>query len=739
MIIEQSELDSFLTATHGHPHQSLGIHVVEGKSGPGVVVRAFIRDAKSCQVVAFESVPETRRALRKIADEGFFEGVLKGRTDIFRYRLRVVLNNGEVRQFFDPYSFLPSLSDQDVYLFNEGSEHRLYDKLGAHHRVIEGVSGVAFAVWAPNAERVSAVGEFNHWDGRYHPMRPLGNSGLWELFIPGLEEGVKYKYELLGPDGLLRLKADPFATAFESPPHNASIVMAVDGYQWSDQAWMKKRAETDWRNRPISVYEVHVGSWKRVVEDGNRPLGYRELADQLTEYILDTGFTHVEFLPLAEHPFDGSWGYQVTGFFAPTHRFGDPYDLMYLIDTLHQRGIGVFMDWVPGHFPVDAFALAQFDGTHLYEHADPRQGFHSDWGTLVFNYDRHEVKGFLIASALAWMERYHVDGLRVDAVASMLYLDYSREDGGWVPNRYGGRENIAAIEFLRKTNELVHRYHPGALMIAEESTAWPGVTKAIEEGGLGFDFKWNMGWMHDTLEYFQKDPVHRRWHHRNLTFGMVYQYHENFVQAFSHDEVVHGKGSMIQKMAAGDMTSKAQGLRAMYALMWAWPGKKTLFMGGEFGQSSEWRYDGSLEWGLLEYQDHKGVQMIISDLNQLYVESPGLYESDTDPSGFSWINYEDNENSVISFLRNSRGGDEIFVVVGNFTPVERQDYRVGVPRRGFWKEAINSDASDYGGHACGNLGGVQASSVPCDGQPFSMQVTLPRESTLIFRYSLEGR
>ena len=595
--------------------------------------------------------------------------------------------------------------------------------------------GTAFAVWAPEARRVSVVGDFNNWDGRYHMMRTLGASGIWEIFIPGIRPGARYKYEILGPNGPVPfLKSDPYAVRFEPPPHNASIVHSLDGYTWQDAAWLAQRAATDWQRKPVSIYELHLGSWKRVPEDGGRPLTYRELASQLPAYLTGMGFTHVEFMPPAEHPFDGSWGYQVTGFYAPTQRFGTPHDFMALVDALHAASIGVIIDWVPAHFPRDAFALEAFDGTHLYEHADPRQGSHLDWGTLIFNYGRHEVRTFLAGSALAWLDRFHVDGLRVDAVASMLYLDYSRKEGEWIPNKFGGRENLEAIHFLRHTNELVHQHFPGALLIAEESTSFAGVTRPVHEGGLGFDLKWNMGWMHDTLEYFAKDPLYRKWHHNLLTFGMLYQYSEKFVQAFSHDEVVHGKGSMLNKMPQPDIARRAQNLRAFYAFMWAWPGKKTLFMGNEFGQYAEWKYDQSLDWHLLQYAPHKGLQLLVGDLNKLYREDDALARNEQFPGSFQWLEANDADNSVLTFLRLSTDGGLAWMVAANFTPVERT-YRIGVPCDGQWREAINTDAPAYNGHGAGNLGSVNADTGHAwNGQPHSIHVCLPAMSTIIFRH-----
>ncbi|GHB89799.1 1,4-alpha-glucan branching enzyme GlgB [Cerasicoccus arenae] len=715
----------------------MGLHCVEVIGGEVLVARSFQPNATTCDIVDVKT--DERFRLKKLCREGMFEGVIPGRTEIFNYRIRTENANGEVFQFWDPYCFLPSLTEDDTYLFNQGNHHHVYEKLGAHVKHYEGVMGTAFAVWAPSAKRVSVVGEFNGWDGRRCPMRRLGSSGVWELFLPGIGVGTKYKYELIGADNSLRLKSDPYASYFESPPHNASIVWDTSDYKWSDGDWIKQRAKANWETRPMSVYELHLGSWKRVPEDGNRPLNYREMASELTRYVLEMGFTHVEFMPLAEHPFDGSWGYQVTGFFAPTHRYGAPQDFMYLVDYLHQHNIGVIIDWVPAHFPKDAFALAEFDGTCLYEHEDPRLGEHMDWGTLIFNYSRHEVRNFLISSALAWCDKFHIDGLRVDAVASMLYLDYSREEGEWIPNEYGGRENIGAIDFLRQVNDLVHQYHPGAIMLAEESTSFGGVTKPTKEWGLGFDLKWNMGWMHDTLQYLSHEPVHRKFHHSELTFGMLYQNSERFITVFSHDEVVHGKGSMITKMGAGyEMSKKAADLRCLYTWMWLWPGKKCLFMGCEFGQSSEWRYDGSLQWDLLQYMDHQGVQLLVRDLNGIYHHYESLARHDHDPKGFEWINADGYwENSISSFLRLGEKPTDTFAVVANFTPVHREEFRVGVPFSGHWKEVINSNANVYGGEGSGNGGGAKTDPGEWDGREQSIPITLPGHSVMVFKY--EGK
>ena len=732
VILSPSEYESITRTQCGTPHALLGMHPLKRKKGEGdaLVVRAYLQGVETCEVVDLKD-PEKHYPLERLSEDGLFEGVINKRGEVFPYRLCAKEKKGEIRQFYDPYCFLPSLSEEDVYYFCSGHDPLAHHKLGAHPREINGVPGVAFAVWAPNARRVSVVGDFNHWDGRYHPMRSLGASGIWELFIPGLEVGAKYKFEIGSQQNYPHLKTDPYGAAFEAPPHNASIVSELDDYAWNDGDWCARRAATDWKKEALSIYEVHLGSWRSVIEDANRPLSYRELATELVDYLKDMHYTHVEFMPLAEHPFDGSWGYQVTGFFAPTHRFGSPQDFMFLVDTLHQHGIGVIMDWVPAHFPTDSFALGQFDGTALYEHADPRQGFHQDWGTLIFNYGRSEVRSFLISSALAWCERYHIDGLRVDAVASMLYLDYSREEGEWIPNQYGGRENLEAIDFLRTVNDAVHDAFPGTLMIAEESTSFPGVTAPTADGGLGFDLKWNMGWMHDTLEYMQKDPIHRKYAHHQLSFGMLYQYSEHFTQVFSHDEVVHGKGSMLYKMPGEPISNKARQLRCLYGLMWLWPGKKTLFMGCDFGQSSEWAYARSLDWHLLQYSDHQGIQAVVRDLNRLYRETPGLAAVDGDPAGFEWINCTDGDNSTLSFLRKTAEGGTL-AVVGNFTPVLREGFRVGVPQAGYWEEIFNSDAKDYGGLGFGNCGGLEAEPIEWDGRPHSLCLQLPPHSVSVF-------
>jgi len=621
------------------------------------------------------------------------------------------------------------LGDIDLYLLGEGKHRRLFEKLGAHRLNHEGSEGVSFAVWAPGARSVSVVGDFNSWDGRANPMSVLGTSGVWQTFIEGIEDGQNYKFEIVNAESHLVLKTDPFAFATEVPPDTASKVY-TSNYEFSDADWMTQRAAAQPYSSPMSVYEVHLGSWRH--DDKGVPLDYRETGEQLARYCSEMGFTHVEFLPLAEHPFGGSWGYQVSHYFAPTSRFGTPDDFKYMIDRLHQAGIGVIVDWVPAHFPRDEFALARFDGTALYEHLDPRQGAHPDWGTLIFNYGRTEVRNFLISNALYWIEEFHVDGLRVDAVASMLYLDYSREEGDWVPNQFGGRENLEAIDFLKELNTVVHGEHPGVMMIAEESTAWPGVSRPIYLGGLGFGFKWNMGWMHDTLDYFKHDPIHRRYHHHQLTFSLMYAFSENFVLPLSHDEVVHGKGSLLNKMS-GDPWRKFANLRSLYAYMWAHPGKKLLFMGCELAQYHEWNHDTQLDWPTLQDDRHAGIQRLIADINRVYKESPSLWEVDHSPEGFQWIDANDADNNVVSFYRANEDRSEHLVCIANLSPVPRYNFRIGLPTNREYSEALNTDSESYGGSNVGNLGVVEAEPVPWHGLQHSATVALPPLAVLWLR------
>ena len=624
------------------------------------------------------------------------------------------------------------LTDEDLYLFNEGNHYRLYEKLGSHFLTDGGEEGTLFAVWAPNASGVFVTGSFNGWDTRSHPLRSKGSSGIWEGFVPGVPRGTVYKYHVVSRENGYRYdKADPFAFHAEVAPDTGSVVWDL-WYDWEDAAWMRERGRRNAADSPISIYEMHLGSWMRVPEEGNRMLTYRELAPRLSEYLRKMNFTHVQFLPVMEHPFYGSWGYQVTGFFAPTSRYGTPQDFMYLVDHLHRHGIGVILDWVPSHFTKDGHGLNYFDGTHLYEHADPRQGLHPDWDTQIFNYGRHEVCSFLLSSAHYWLEVFHADGLRVDAVASMLYLDYSRKEGEWIPNRYGGRENIEAIEFLRRFNVAVYESHPDILTVAEESTAWPMVSRPTYVGGLGFGMKWDMGWMHDTLQYMSQDPVHRKYHHDKLTFRMIYSFSENFVLPLSHDEVVHGKGALIGKMP-GDEWQQFANLRVLYGYMYAQPGKKLLFMGGEFGQRREWSHEESLEWHVREYPVHASLSRWVEELNRFYRDEPALHELDFDPAGFEWVDCQDADQSVISLLRKGRTTDDILLGVFNFTPVPRHNYRLGVPRGGFWQEVLNSDAREYGGSGQGNIGGVEAAPIPVHGRLHSLTVVVPPLGAVFFK------
>ena len=719
---------TILAGDHADPFSYFGMH----RSGPDgrLVVRTFQPHAARASVVDIAS-GERVADLRQIHEAGLFAGGIEGRSKPFAYRLQLE-NAGGQWDVEDPYRFPPVLGELDVYLLGEGNHLDLYERLGAHPTRMEGVDGVAFAVWAPNARRVSVVGPFNDWDGRRHPMRLRYECGVWELFIPGLGEGTLYKYEIKARSGdLMPLKADPCAFYSEHPPATASLVFDLNHYSWQDQDWFAsgRRARANALDAPISIYEVHLGSWRRKPE-GNRYLSYRDLADELVPYVKELGFTHIELLPISEYPFDGSWGYQPLGLFAPTSRFGTPDDFRGFIDRCHQSGIGVLFDWVPGHFPTDAHGLGYFDGTHLYEHADPRQGRHMDWDTLIYNFGRREVANFLYANALYWLRHHHIDGLRVDAVASMLYLDYSRNPDEWIPNQYGGNENLDAIAFLKRTNELVYERAEGAMTAAEESTAWPMVSRPTYLGGLGFGYKWNMGWMHDTLEYMTRESIHRRYHQDKLTFGLLYAFTENFILPLSHDEVVHGKGSLFGKMS-GDRWQKFANLRAYFGFMFTHPGKKLLFMGGEFGQEREWNHDAGLDWHLLDDPMHRGVQTLVKDLNHLYRSMPALHQLDCESAGFAWIDCQDVESSVLSYLRRGRDPDEIAVIVCNFTPVVRQNYRIGVPFGGYYRERVNTDAGEYGGSGVGNGGGLHADTVACHGHPCSLSLTLPPLSTLV--------
>jgi 1,4-alpha-glucan branching enzyme len=705
----RDEIELVVGRDHPDPHHLLGAHPSNG----GVVVRAFRPGAEHVRVLPEGEPPVDAEQKHP---SGLFEALLERTRLPLRYRLEIGYPGGATVELDDPYGFMPTLGELDLHLAAQGRHEQLYEKLGAHVRDVEGVVGTAFAVWAPSARSVSVVGDFNDWDGRIHPMRSLGSSGIWELFVPGVEDGARYKYEIRTPAGFVQLRADPVAQATEVPPQTASVVYRPK-HEWRDDAWIDERASQDQLARPISIYEVHLGSWRQ-------GLSYLELAEQLGAYVRDLGFTHVELMPVMEHPFAGSWGYQVTGFFAPTSRFGSPDDFRAFVDSLHHQGIGVILDWVPAHFPRDDWALARFDGTELYEHSDPRRGAHPDWGTLVFNIGRNEVRNFLLASGLYWLREGHADGLRVDAVASMLYLDYSRPEGGWIPNVHGGREDLESIAFLRELNEAVHARVPGVISAAEESTAWPGVSRPTYLGGLGFGFKWNMGWMHDTLGYFENDPIYRQYHHHELTFSMIYAFTENFILPLSHDEVVHGKGSLLAKMP-GDRWRQLANLRALYAYMWAHPGKKLLFMGGEFAQPSEWNHNVSLEWHLLDDLEHAGVQRLVRDLNALYRGEPALYEVDFEPHGFRWLDANDVQRNIVAFLRVAADGRRSLACVANLSPLPREHYRIGLPHGGRWREALNTDSELYGGSNVGNYGGVDAEPSPWQGQPYSAELTLP--------------
>jgi len=729
MVLTPDELRSLVELKHQSPHTLLGMHPFG--DGSGLVVRALLPDAAKVEVQPAHEKDNPRFALKRIHESGLFEGVTQSANSVYAYDLVVTNHRGQTRRTRDAYSFLPTLGESDLFLFGKGDERRIYEKLGAQLRTIDGVPGTSFAVWAPNARRVSVVGDFNHWDGRLHPMRLLGASGVWEIFIPGVGVGAHYKFEILDAHGNIKLNTDPFGFFFEVAPKNAAIVWDTLKFKWRDAAWLKERGRRDALRSPMSVYEVHVGSWRK--KTANESWSYRELAGPLVLYAKRLGFTHVEFLPVAEHAFYPSWGYQVTGFYAPTSRYGTPEDFQFLVNALHTAGIGVIVDWVPAHFPRDEWALAKFDGTALYEHEDPRKGAHQDWGTLIFNFGRNEVNNFLVANALFWLDRFHIDGLRVDAVASMLYLDYSRKAGEWLPNQHGGRENLEAIEFLKKFNYVTHTEFPGILTIAEESTAWPQVTRPPYLGGLGFSFKWNMGWMHDTLDYFKRDPVHRKFHQNDLTFATLYQHSENFILPLSHDEVVHGKASLIGRMP-GDDWQKFASLRTLFAYQWLFPGKKLLFMGDEIGQRAEWNENGELDWWLLDAGPfHRGLQTFVEDLNRLYAATPALWQGDYDTGGFFWIDCADRENSVLSFVRQTADGANQLAVILNLTPVPRGKYRVGLPRNGPWREVFNSDAGIYAGSNQGNLGGVTAQDVPCHGQPYSAEFCLPPMSAIVFQ------
>ncbi len=721
----KATLDAIASAQHSDPFSVLGPHVDGGR----VTIRACFPTAESASVVRHGAAPVP---MTRTHPAGIYEATLPDVTTVPDYRLYVTYPGHRVEDVDDPYRYGRVITDFDLYLFGEGNHTRIASKLGAHPLTIGTATGVHFAVWAPNASRVSVVGDFNGWDGRVHAMRRLASSGVWEIFVPAAHLGHRYKFELRTRHGEILVKSDPFGLAFEVPPLSASIVTRLD-HQWRDDEWMERRpAQESWFQRPMAIYEVHLGSWGRVAEDGDRYLTYRELAERLVPYVKEMGYTHIELLPVMEHPYSGSWGYQVIGFFAPTSRFGTPSDFKAFVDACHQAGVGVILDWVPGHFPKDGHGLARFDGTALYEHADPRQGEHRDWGTLIFNYGRNEVRNFLLANAMFWLQEYHIDGLRVDAVASMLYLDYSRNQGEWIPNRFGGRENLEAIDFLRQLNTQTHADAPGSITVAEESTAWPSVSRPAWLGGLGFTYKWNMGWMNDILEYTKLDPVHRKWNHRHLTFSMLYAFNENFILPFSHDEVVHGKGSMFGKIP-GDDWQKAATLRTLYGFMYAHPGKKLMFMGDEFGQGREWDHDHSLDWHLLSEPLHASLKAYVKDLNRVYASQPALYELDFDPAGFQWIDCNDSENSVVSLIRRAKDSADFVVAVVNFTPVPRDGYRIGVPAPGVYHEIVNSDAECYGGGNVGNDGAVATEPIAAHGHDQSLTLRLPPLGFLLLK------
>jgi 1,4-alpha-glucan branching enzyme len=735
-----NELEVIARGEHFDPFAVLGPHWTERVGKKLLAIRVVHPNAAEVTVL-WGKKAEAYRAVR-IHPDGVFEAQIpasaagKSQTEAVAagaYRLQFRFSDGYVFETYDPYAFPPVLTEYDLYLSGEGTHYQKYEKLGAHVREVAGVRGVHFGVWAPNARRVSVVGNFNMWDGRVHPMRHRGSSGIWEIFIPGMGEGELYKFEILSSAGkLVGLKTDPYGFAGEMRPNNASVVCTIDGYKWKDTAWMESRSLRDWLHSPMTIYELHAGSWRRKPEEENRWLTYRELADELLPYVKRMGFTHIELLPIMEHPLDASWGYQTVGYFAVTSRFGSPADFMYFVDRCHQQEIGVILDWTPAHFPRDGHGLGLFDGTHLYEHADPRRGAHPDWGTLVFNYGRNEVQNFLLSNALFWLDKYHLDGLRVDAVASMLYLDYSRKPGEWIPNAFGGRENLEAIAFLKHLNEVLHSRHPGALMIAEESTSWPAVSRPTYVGGLGFDLKWNMGWMNDTLRYFALDPLFRQHHHNELTFSMIYAFQENFVLPLSHDEVVHGKRTLLEKMP-GDDWQKFANLRLLFGYMYAHPGKKLLFMGSEVAERNEFWEESSVDWSLEESAPHRGVQRLMSDLNRLHATERPFFEVDFEWAGFEWIDANDAAASILSFIRRARNPEDYVVVVCNFTPVVRLDYRVGVPGPGFYREILNTDSVYYEGSDVGNAGGVRAEPIPWNDRPWSVKLKVPPLAAVYFK------
>jgi len=712
------DLVKIIEARHHDPFSVLGLHTDDKQA----TVTVFLPDTQTAFL-------NNKLPLDRIEGTDLFQWTGPSKSLDIPYQINRINGDGTHLQQYDAYAFSPQLSDFDLHLFSEGKHWHAYRFFGAHHHEVDGVKGVLFSTWAPSAERISIIGNFNQWDGRYHPMRVRGGNGVWELFIPGLTAGELYKFEIRNrDDGSLHVKMDPYAQQSELRPGTASVIAPQPRHDWQDEPWMTKRAAADWLHQPHSVYEVHLGSWKRNA-DGDF-LSYREMAKDLAPYVKELGFTHIELLPVTEHPLDISWGYQTTGYFSPTSRFGSPDELRYLIDQCHQHDIGVILDWVPGHFPKDAHGLARFDGSALYEHADPRQGEHQDWGTLIFNYGRSEVTNFLLSSAMYWLEEFHIDGLRVDAVASMLYLDYSREADQWVPNKHGGRENLEVIEFLKHLNTVLHQTHPGCLIAAEESTSYPMVSRPAHMGGLGFSMKWNMGWMHDILKYMQQDAIHRRYHHDSLTFGLLYAFTENFVLPFSHDEVVHGKGSMLTKMP-GDEWQRFANLRLLYTFMFTYPGKKLLFMGSEFGQGTEWNCEKALDWYVLQYPLHAGIKTLVSDLNKLYTQTPALYRHEFDPQGFEWLDCSDREQSILSYIR--KDGEQHVITIFNFTPVPRENYRIGVPELAQYQIILSSDSQFYGGSNVDNFAVLEADAIPWSNRPYSLSVNLPPLSGIVLQ------
>jgi 1,4-alpha-glucan branching enzyme len=736
--IAPTEIERIIHAEHSEPFQVLGPQPVTVDGVASIAIRTFQPTADSVTVIWGASSREI--PAKRIHPDGLFEALVPVPSGGFAdsippasYRLRSIEKDGRTLEGFDAYAFPPLLTEFDLYLMGEGTHYLKYEKLGAHIRELSGVRGVHFGVWAPNAQRVSVVGDFNRWDGRVNPLRNRGATGVWEIFLPGVGQGQIYKFEILSLfNHQLGLKSDPYGVAAELRPANGSVVFDIDHYRWRDAEWIEARTKRDHFSEPMSVYEVHLGSWRRSAADGKAWLTYRELGDQMIPYAKEMGYTHIELMPIMEHPFDGSWGYQTVGYYAVTSRYGSPTEFMEFIDRCHQAGLGVLLDWTPAHFPRDAHGLSFFDGTHLYEHADPRKGAQPDWGTLVFNYGRSEVQNYLISNALFWMDKYHIDGLRVDAVASMLYLDYSRKPGEWLPNQFGGRENLEAIAFIKRLNEVVHARHPGIMTIAEESTSYPAVSRPTYVGGLGFDLKWNMGWMNDTLKYFATDPIYRKFHHNQLTFSMIYAFTENFVLPLSHDEVVHGKRSLLSKMP-GDNWQKFANLRLLYTYFFAHPGKKLLFMGAELGQWREWQEYTDLDWALLGFSTHRGLQRLMMDLNKTYAREPALYQVEFDWQGFEWINADDGDASVVTFLRRAKDPADFLVVACNLTPVVRENYRVGVPEAGFYREIMNSDSAYYEGSDVGNNGGLHAEPIPWDGRPYSLNVKLPPLAGVYFK------